>query len=45
MKIKDKNLFDENKCKKIYRCGSKSATICGLCKAYQMLFDSDDFSL
>ena len=44
-KIKDKNLFDENAYKKIYPCGSKSATIYGLPKTHKMLFDSDDFSL
>ena len=44
-KIKDKNLFDENKYKKLYPCGSKPATIYGLPKTHKMLFDSDDFSL
>ena len=44
-KIKDKNIFDENAYKKIYPCGSKPATICGLPKTHKMLFDSDDFSL
>ena len=44
-KIKDKNLFDENKYKKIYPCGSKPTTVYGLPKTHKMLFHSDDFSL
>ena len=44
-KVKDKNLFDENRYKKIYPCGSKPATIYSLPKIHKMLFDSDDFSL
>ena len=44
-KIKDKNFFDENTFKKIYPCGSKLATIYGIPKTHNTLFDSDDFSL
>ena len=44
-KVKDKNLFDENRYKKIYPCGSKPATIYNLPKTHTMLFDSNDFSL
>ena len=44
-KIKDKNLFDQKKYKKIHPCGFKPATIYGLPKTQKMLFHSDDFSL
>ena len=44
-KIKDKKLFDGNKYKKIYPCGSKPATIYVCPKTHKMLSDADDFSL